>query len=155
VDPARLEALILQMAEAKELIIEQGYGDLAEHRLCYLPAFYHTEVALAKRLARFAEQPIEVDMARVGRWIDGYTAKKGITLSAEQRQAVELAASSRMLILTGGPGTGKTFTTKTVVSLWRAMDKTSVACCSHRAGGPASLGIDRARCQNDPPDAGL
>ncbi len=101
VDPARLEALILQMAEAKELIIEQGYGDLAEHRLCYLPAFYHTEVALAKRLARFAEQPIEVDMARVGRWIDGYTAKKGITLSAEQRQAVELAASSRMLILTG------------------------------------------------------
>ncbi len=123
VDPARLEALILQMAEAKELIIEQGYGDLAEHHLCYLPAFYHTEVALAKRLARFAEQPIEVDMARVGRWIDGYTAKKGITLSAEQRQAVELAASSRMLILTGGPGTGKTFTTKTVVSLWRAMGK--------------------------------
>ena len=53
-------------------------------------------------------------MARVGRWIDGYTAKKGITLSAEQRQAVELAASSRMLILTGGPGTGKTFTTPTL-----------------------------------------
>jgi hypothetical protein len=46
VDPARLEALISQMAETKELIIEQGYGDLAEGRICYAPAFYHTEVAV-------------------------------------------------------------------------------------------------------------
>jgi ATP-dependent exoDNAse (exonuclease V) alpha subunit len=41
----------------------------------------------------------------------------------EQRQAVELAAHARLLVLTGGPGCGKTFTTKTVVDLWRAMGK--------------------------------
>ena len=57
------------------------------------------------------------------RWIDRYTQKRDITLSEEQRQAVELAASSRLLVLTGGPGCGKTFTTKTVVDLWRAMGK--------------------------------
>ncbi len=62
-------------------------------------------------------------MPRVQRWIDGYTQKKGITLSLEQHHAVELAASSRLLVLTGGPGCGKTFTTHTIVALWKAMGK--------------------------------
>src|SRR5581483_10598250 len=103
VDPERITTLIEQMVESKQLIIEQGYGELADQRICYTPAFYHTEVALANRLTAFAHRPVEVDLSRVQRWIDGYTAKKGIALSDEQRQAVELAASSRLLILTGGP----------------------------------------------------
>jgi exodeoxyribonuclease V alpha subunit len=123
VDPAQITPLIEQMAEEKQLIIEQGYGDLADQRICYAPAFYHTEVALANRLASFVHRPVEVDLPRVQRWIDGYTQKMGITLSDQQRHAVELAASSRLLILTGGPGCGKTFTTKTIAALWKAMGK--------------------------------
>src|SRR5437868_10491781 len=46
-----------------------------------------------------------------------------MVLSEEQRRAVILAASSRLLVLTGGPGCGKTFTTKTIVALWKAMGK--------------------------------
>jgi exodeoxyribonuclease V alpha subunit len=91
--PTRIETLIEVMAKEQQLIVEQGHGDLADQQICYAPAFYHTEVALSKRL------------------------------SAEQRRAVELAASSRLLILTGGPGCGKTFTTRTIVALWRAMGK--------------------------------
>jgi exodeoxyribonuclease V alpha subunit len=113
VDPARIEGLITQ----------PGYGDLAEERLCYAPAFYHTEQALASRLAAFAKAPVAVDLPRVQRWTLRYTEKRDITLSGKQRQAVELAACSRLLVLTGGPGCGKTFTTKTVVDLWRAMGK--------------------------------
>jgi len=89
----------------------------------YEPAFYHTEQALATRVAAFVKKPVEVDLLRVRRWIDGYTQKLEITLSVQQRQAVELAASSRMLVLTGGPGCGKTFTTKTIVALWKAIGK--------------------------------
>src|SRR5712692_3532575 len=123
VDPTRIEALIEAMAKAQQLMVEQGYGDLADQQICYAPAFYHTEVALARRLAAFAGAPVEVDLVRVGLWIDRFTEKRGITLSAEQRRAVELAASSRLLVLTGGPGCGKTFTTRTIVALWRAMRK--------------------------------
>jgi exodeoxyribonuclease V alpha subunit len=123
VDPTRLESLIEAMAKEEQLIVEQGYGDLADQQMCYAPAFYHTEAALARRLAGFAKTPIEVDLERVGRWIDRFTEKRNITLSAEQRCAVELAASSRLLILTGGPGCGKTFTTRSIVALWRAMRK--------------------------------
>ncbi|GCE22954.1 SF1B family DNA helicase RecD2 [Dictyobacter kobayashii] len=124
VDADKIRTLITEMAEEKQLIIQPGYGEMAGQTICYAPAFYHTEVALAKRLASFAQEPIEVDAQRVQRWIDGYTQKKGIVLSAEQRQAVELAASSHMLVLTGGPGCGKTFTTRTIVALWKAMGKT-------------------------------
>jgi len=80
VDPARVGGLIAQMAESKQLIVEPGYGDLADQQMCYAPAFYHTEVALASRLATFARTPVGVDVLRVERWIDGYTQKKGISL---------------------------------------------------------------------------
>jgi exodeoxyribonuclease V alpha subunit len=123
VDPTRIEALVASMAQGQQLIVEQGYRDLADQQICYALAFYHTEVALAKRLARFAQRPVEVDLPRVGRWIDAFTHKQDMHLSAEQRRAVELAASSRILVLTGGPGCGKTFTTRAIVALWRAMGK--------------------------------
>jgi exodeoxyribonuclease V alpha subunit len=124
VDPARISALIVQMAEEKQLIMQPGYEDLADQRICYAPAFYYTEQALATRLSAFARAPVEANLLpRVQRWIDRYTERRDITLSQQQRHAVELAATSRLLVLTGGPGTGKTFTTRTIVDLWRAMGK--------------------------------
>lgn len=123
VEPERITELIVEMGSAKHLIIQSGYEDLQDQQICYTPAFYHTEQALATRLTTFVKAPVEVDLPRVQRWIDGYTQKMGITLSDQQRQAVELAASSRLLILTGGPGCGKTFTTKTIAALWKAMGK--------------------------------
>ncbi|BCL83233.1 ATP-dependent RecD-like DNA helicase [Ktedonobacteria bacterium brp13] len=123
VDPERIIALIAEMGKSNQLILQSGYGDLEAQQICYTPAFYHTEMALAARLTAFVQTPVEVDMPRVQRWIAGYTQKMGITLSEEQRRAVELAASSRVLVLTGGPGCGKTFTTKTIAALWKAMGK--------------------------------
>src|SRR5438874_1918616 len=123
VDPVRIGELINQMAEEKQLIMQPGYGELAEERLCYAPAFYYTEQALASRITAFVKASVAVDLTQVQRWIERYTEKRGITLSEEQRQAAELSACSRLLVLTGGPGCGKTFTTKAVVDLWRAMGK--------------------------------
>src|SRR6266516_7568564 len=123
IDPVRIGELIAQMSEDRQLITQPGYGDLEDQNMCYAPAFYYTEQTLASRLAAFARTQVVVDLLRVQRWIERYTQKRDITLSEEQRRAVELAASSRLLVLTGGPGCGKTFTTKTVVDLWRAMGK--------------------------------
>ena len=124
VDPSRMSELLVQMAEQKQLITQPGYGELADQRICYAPAFYSTEQALATRLATFVKAPVGANLLpRVQRWIDLYTEKRDIALSPEQRHAVELAATSRLLVLTGGPGCGKTFTTRTIVDLWRAMGK--------------------------------
>jgi exodeoxyribonuclease V alpha subunit len=123
VAPQSILELMQQMVAAADLIVQSGEDDLLGQMLYYTPAFYHTEVGIAPRLAAWARHPVEVDAARVQRWIDGYTTKMGITLSTQQRYAVERAAAERVLVLTGDPGCGKTFTTRTIVALWKAMGK--------------------------------
>ncbi|MBA3822282.1 MAG: ATP-dependent RecD-like DNA helicase [Ktedonobacterales bacterium] len=113
----RVRPLVQQMITEGDLIQE------AETDRCYTPPFYHAEVALAQRLQALLRIPVPVETDRVQRWMDGYTAQQEVALSDQQRQAVELAARERVLILTGGPGTGKTFTTRTIVALWKAMGK--------------------------------
>src|SRR5260370_1997630 len=46
-DPSRIGELINQMAQEKQLLVQLGYGDLAEQRICYAPAVYYTEHAQA------------------------------------------------------------------------------------------------------------
>lgn len=110
------------MMEA-ELIAEKG-SELDEgQNLYYAPPFFQAEYRLSQRLRQLLLTPVEVDLERVRRWVEHFVQKTGMALSQQQRRAVEMAASQRILILTGGPGTGKTFTTRTIVALWRAMGK--------------------------------
>ncbi|HEY9663934.1 MAG TPA: helix-hairpin-helix domain-containing protein, partial [Allocoleopsis sp.] len=128
-DPAEVQPLTVQMALDGELVLQGGGERFPEQFICYSPPFYGAEQGLADRLTRLLAQGIEVDLPRVQRWIDRFVEKTGLSLSKQQRQAVEMAASQRVLILTGGPGTGKTFTTRTIVALWHAMGK-SIALAS-------------------------
>jgi exodeoxyribonuclease V alpha subunit len=121
--------LTTAMAIDEELIMQGGSGDFQGQFLCYAPPFFNAEVGLANRIKKLLAQTVSVDIARVERWIDRFTEKMGLQLSEQQRQAVIMAASNRVLILTGGPGTGKTFCTRTIVALWKAMDK-SIALAS-------------------------
>jgi len=111
---------IKDMALKDELIREH---DADKTLLCYKPTYFHTEQNLAQLISGRLSQPITQDIPRVRAWIDRFTASHKIQLSQQQQQAVEMAAYSRVMILTGGPGVGKTFTTHTIVSLWKAMGK--------------------------------
>ncbi|MFW9261268.1 ATP-dependent RecD-like DNA helicase [Nostoc sp. CALU 546] len=112
--------IIKDMALTDELIRER---DEEKTLLCYKPTYFHTEQNLAQLIRQRLEKPVGTDIERVRDWIDRFTASRKIQLSEQQRQAVETAAYSKIMILTGGPGVGKTFTTHTIVSLWKAMGK--------------------------------
>ena len=112
--------IIKDMALADDLIRER---DEEKRLLCYKPTYFHTEQNLAQLIRQRLENPVGTDIERVRDWIDRFTASRKIQLSEQQRQAVETAAYSKIMILTGGPGVGKTFTTRTIVSLWKAMGK--------------------------------
>jgi exodeoxyribonuclease V alpha subunit len=116
--------IIKDMGAREELVRERIRDDYGEKLLlCYLPTFFHTEQNLGQLISRRLRQPIAQDMPRVRGWIERFTASHKIQLSQQQQQAVEMAAYSPFMILTGGPGVGKTFTTHTIVSLWKAMGK--------------------------------
>jgi exodeoxyribonuclease V alpha subunit len=122
--PEDILSLTTTMSLDEELILQGGPGELQGQFLCYAPAFFQTEQGLARRVKQLLRACLTVDLDRVEQWIDRFTRKTGLQLSDQQRQAVIMAASQRVLILTGGPGVGKSFTCRTIVALWKAMGKT-------------------------------
>jgi exodeoxyribonuclease V alpha subunit len=119
-DRAKLEAALEKALDDGLLKVEENGGE----RAIYLPPLWQSERGVARRLKALLEEPIHVDSNRVESWLDRFAAKHGVALSEEQRRAIHLAARSRLMILTGGPGTGKTFTLRTMVELFCAMRKT-------------------------------
>ncbi len=118
--PETISELTTKLVINEKLVM---HGDYQGQMICYKPSVYHTEKGMAERIYQLLQTKVNVDMDRVHSWIDRYAAHQNTTLSIQQRQAVEMAASSSVLILTGGPGTGKTTTTRTIVALWKAMGK--------------------------------
>ena len=108
---------------------EQLVRDLDEEPLYYKPSFFYSEKHLAQLLLEKLETSLEVDSERVKSWINRYTASRRIKLSPQQYLAVKTAAQEPVMILTGGPGTGKTFVTRTIVTLWKAMGR-KIACAA-------------------------
>ncbi len=112
--------ILQKMALADELIREKSEEKILH---CYQPSFFYTEQNLARLLKERLVLPINPDIPRVRAWMQRFTKSRNIQLSGQQQQAVEMAAYSRVTILTGGPGCGKTFCTRTIVELWKAMGK--------------------------------
>ncbi|HEY9827409.1 MAG TPA: ATP-dependent RecD-like DNA helicase [Stenomitos sp.] len=122
--PDQIARCLQTLINDGQLVGEYGTGAYEGQLLYYAPQYFRAEYSLAARLRQLLLNPVTVDLERVRRWVDRFTAQTGLALSPIQREAVELSAGNRVLILTGGPGTGKTFTTRSIVALWKAMGKT-------------------------------
>lgn len=96
---------------------------LADGAPIYLPAFRRAEVSLAVRLRNVAARTVQVDPDRVQDWLRRWSERQALALAPEQEQAVVEGVGRGMLILTGGPGSGKTTTLRALVSLLRAMHR--------------------------------
>ena len=90
----------------------------------YLPPFYQAERSVAQALLRLLAARADrlsafaaVDWDRALGWLRGRT---GSQLAPEQADAVRLALTAKVAVLTGGPGCGKSFTVRSVVELARA-----------------------------------
>ncbi|MFI5640010.1 ATP-dependent RecD-like DNA helicase [Streptomyces goshikiensis] len=90
----------------------------------YLVPFHRAELSLVgqvRRLLNADEDRMpgfqDVDWAKALEWLAGRTGAK---LAPEQRDAVRLALTRRVAVLTGGPGCGKSFTVRSIVELARA-----------------------------------
>ncbi|MFJ6717747.1 MULTISPECIES: ATP-dependent RecD-like DNA helicase [unclassified Streptomyces] len=90
----------------------------------YLVPFHRAELSLVGQVRRllYAEEDRmpgfqDVDWDKALTWLAGRT---GAALAPEQRDAVRLALTRRVAVLTGGPGCGKSFTVRSIVELARA-----------------------------------
>ena len=108
-----------EMIRVKDVITEdfQDAGGKRETAI-YLPPFYHAEVGCAKRLWEIAHSPGGVSVAEQG-LLQRIRGKTGMDYDEVQLQAILTAGKSKLLILTGGPGTGKTTTTLGIITAFR------------------------------------
>ena len=116
-----LEPEIIQ-AGTQRLIRDQRItgSRLAGIDVAYLPALYHAEVYCARRLLEMAlesfPQPIGLEEKIAQAALDA-----GVAYSQQQKEAIQSAADRALLLITGGPGTGKTTILKGVLSLYDQM----------------------------------
>ena len=104
----------------------------------YLVPFHRAEAALAAQLRRLLDTPADrmpafatVDWDKALAWLRG---RIGSELASAQEEAVKLALTRKVAVLTGGPGCGKSFTVRSVVTLARAKGaKTVLAAPTGRA----------------------
>ena len=124
-----------QMIADKDLICEtvDYKTDQAEMKAIYLPAFYYAEAGVAGKLKRLAQAPaadrlwhalmdarqktgnesLSIDVGKIQEKVD-------MKYDEIQADAIRKAAVSKVMVLTGGPGTGKTTTTQGIIAAYRS-----------------------------------
>lgn len=88
----------------------------------YVRSLYEAENRVAARLNSM-KSVIELDSKRVTSWIARYCKQYTLQLSPSQASAITGIVSHKCAVLTGGPGCGKTTTTRVITKLFSAMQK--------------------------------
>ena len=133
IDEALRKLLELALPDLPGFLQEMENGHLLKKRMlntaeeqkqnCYYSkSLYYDEQNSADYLLHLCGT-VKIDRKRVSAWIESYNKRQPFSLSNEQIHAVSGLVSHGCGILTGGPGCGKTTTTKTLVSLLRAMGR--------------------------------
>jgi len=106
--------------------VDEAQRLLAEENAIYLTPLYYSEVGVARRLQRLLRAGEDRLAPFAGYsahdWAAALAAAEqdaGFPLAAQQRQAVQATLTHRITVLTGGPGTGKTTTVRTILALCR------------------------------------
>ncbi len=114
--PAVLDEMVRQDDVKTELI--DGEDSAPGETAVYLPPFWFAETGTAKRLKQIFSSPASVKVKPQG-LEERIRRVTGLNYDPAQMDAIRCAAGSKILILTGGPGTGKTTTTLGILTAFR------------------------------------
>ncbi|MDR3038420.1 MAG: ATP-dependent RecD-like DNA helicase, partial [Candidatus Adiutrix sp.] len=112
---AALNGLILEGQVKSELQEEPGGVDL------YPPRLHRAETWVARDLAAILRTPALVEVPRRPQALAWAEKALNLNLSESQRQAVAAALEKKILVITGGPGTGKTTLTRAITAIFGAL----------------------------------
>ena len=107
---------------ARELVIENTPED-PDNKIVYLKEIHQAETGIAKRLKALLSVPVTpsgIDTERIAKEVQ---QKLAIILSSEQLTALEKILNHRTVIITGGPGTGKTTLIRSINAVFSALGK--------------------------------
>ena len=131
-DEELLREKIMVPQFAPDEVIPEDAAKEVERECIYLPPFYYAEVGVANKLKKLSEEPagdrLWVSLMRARQKtgnpelsVDVEKIQKAVNMEYDQVQAeaIRRAATAKVLVLTGGPGTGKTTTTQGIIAAYR------------------------------------
>lgn len=111
-DEAPIREALCHMVQTDDLKLED--------EAIYLPPFYFAEVGTTNRLLALLRES-EQDLFAKKMDVQALSKETGIEYDEVQLQAIEEAIRSKVMVLTGGPGTGKTTTTQGIIAALKHM----------------------------------
>ena len=129
VDNATVEMGIARLLEEEQLVRDH----LADIQVLYLPALYRAETYCTRRLLAHTATRYSAP-ASFNKKLRTAAQSSGLEYSSQQELALQEAATSGLLLITGGPGTGKTTVLNGILSLYEQMGlRTSLCAPTGRA----------------------
>ena len=123
--PDRVEKAVLEQLKQGSLVC-RSYGG---QNLIYVAETDREERYIAEKLILLDKLCPAIDGGDVHRFIQREELDQGVTYAAEQKKAIYDALSHGIMVLTGGPGTGKTTVVRALLHIFCSMDL-SVALCA-------------------------
>ncbi|MBQ6274623.1 MAG: ATP-dependent RecD-like DNA helicase [Oscillospiraceae bacterium] len=118
VEPELVDESLEELLENGQLIQEE----IAGLQACYLPELYEAETDTAERLAAMNRRSYRVTVD-LDRFLAELEERQGIRYANLQRQTLSLVLEHQAVVITGGPGTGKTTSIRAILAL---LDKLGV-----------------------------
>lgn len=124
VDDKIVTAALERTLASKDLVRETINGQ----ELIFLPHLKRAEEIIAGRIRSLAAAPSAFPAINFEKAVDWCQTKTGKALAPSQREALKLALTSRALVITGGPGVGKTTLVNAILLILRAKQVRCLLC---------------------------
>jgi exodeoxyribonuclease V alpha subunit len=115
--PRELILTALELERSEGAVIADKVGDTACMFLAVLAGLYRAEQAIADRLIRIVNGKLPwawIDEEKALPWV---VKRSGLQLADSQRAAIRLALMAKALVITGGPGVGKTTIVNSILKI--------------------------------------
>jgi exodeoxyribonuclease V alpha subunit len=130
VEPRQVENAISSLAIAGQLKIE----DSPDGPVVYYMPYYYAESSVAAKLVQLALMEYDAFDLDMERELEAFEKKHRIVLDTVQKEAVIQSMRNGIVVITGGPGTGKTTTIKAIIDIFEEKDlKVALAAPTGRA----------------------